>query len=37
MATKITRLTDEERLLCIGAGNADASDGILYKNAENVC
>ena len=35
MATKITRLTDEERLLCIGAGNADASDGILYKNAED--
>ena len=34
MATKITRLTDEERLLCIGAGNADASDGVLYKNAE---
>lgn len=35
MATKITRLTDEERLLCIGAGNADASDGVLYKNAED--
>ena len=35
MATKITRLTVEERLLCIGAGNADASDGILYKNAED--
>ena len=35
MATKITKLNDDERLFCIGAGNADASDGILYKNAEN--
>lgn len=35
MATKISKLTDEERLLCIGAGNADASDGILYRNAED--
>ena len=35
MATKINKLTDDERILCIGKGNADASDGVLYKNAEN--
>ena len=35
MATKIDQLKEEDQLLCAGAGNADASDGILYSIAQN--
>lgn len=35
MATKIDVLSDQHLLQCVGAGNADASDGILYSVAQD--